>query len=46
MATTGRGLRYPLAAATPAVHTDLKNLADDADAEFDDFQIMRIMKAD
>jgi len=45
MATTGRGLRYPLAADTPAVHTDIKNLADDSDAEFDDFQIMEIMKA-
>lgn len=45
MATTGRGLRYPLAADTPAVHTDIKNLADDSDAEFDDVQIMEIMKA-
>lgn len=45
MATTGRGLRYPLAADVPAVHTDIKNLADDADSEFDDFQVMEIMKA-
>ena len=45
MASTVRGLRYPLAADTPAVHTDIKNLADDADAEFDDFQYMEVMKA-
>jgi hypothetical protein len=45
MATTDRGLRYPLAADTPAVHTDIKNLADDATAEFNDFQFMEIMKA-
>jgi hypothetical protein len=45
MATTARGLRYPLAADTPAVHTDIKNLADDSTSEFDDFQFMDIMKA-
>lgn len=45
MATTARGLRYPLAADTPAVHTDIKNLADDSTTEFDDFQYLEIMKA-
>lgn len=35
--TTSKGLRYPTAGDTPAVHTDIKNLADDVDAELDDY---------
>jgi hypothetical protein len=36
-ATTGKGLRYPTAGDNPAVHTDIKNLADDVDAELNDY---------
>ena len=35
--TTTKGLRYPTAGDNPAVHTDIKNLADDVDAELDDY---------
>jgi len=35
--TTPKGLRYPTAGDNPAVHTDIKNLADDVDSELDDF---------
>jgi hypothetical protein len=34
---TPKGFRYPTAGDTPAVHVDIKNLADDVDAEFDDY---------
>ena len=30
--TTTKGLRYPTVGDNPAVHTDIKNLADDVDA--------------
>lgn len=36
-ATTAKGLRYPTAGDNPAVHTDIKNLADDVDAELNDY---------
>jgi hypothetical protein len=35
--TTAKGLRYPTAGDNPAVHTDIKNLADDVDAELSDY---------
>ena len=35
--TTTKGLRYPTAGDNPAVHTDIKNLADDVDAELSDY---------
>ena len=35
--TTTKGLRYPTAGDNPAVHTDIKNLADDVDAELDNY---------
>lgn len=35
--TTSKGLRYPTAGDNPAVHTDIKNLADDVDSEFNDY---------
>ena len=35
--TTTKGFRYPTAGDNPAVHTDIKNLADDVDAELDDY---------
>jgi hypothetical protein len=35
--TTPKGLRYPTAGDTPAVHVDIKNLADDVDAELNDY---------
>lgn len=35
--TTGKGLRFPTAGDNPAVHTDIKNLADDVDAELNDY---------
>ena len=35
--TTSKGLRYPTAGDNPAVHTDIKNLADDVDAELSDY---------
>jgi hypothetical protein len=35
--TTPKGLRYPTAGDTPAVHVDIKNLADDVDADLDDY---------
>ena len=34
---TTKGLRYPTAGDNPAVHTDIKNLADDVDAELSDY---------
>lgn len=45
MATTARGIRYPIASDTPAVHTDLKNLADDSTSQLDWEAILDIMKA-
>lgn len=35
--TTTKGLRYPTAGDNPAVHTDIKNLADDVDSELNDY---------
>jgi hypothetical protein len=35
--TTTKGLRYPTAGDNPAVHTDIKNLADDVDSELSDY---------
>lgn len=35
--TTSKGLRYPTAGDNPAIHTDIKNLADDVDSELDDY---------
>jgi len=35
--TTSKGLRYPTAGDNPAVHTDIKNLADDVDSELNDY---------
>jgi hypothetical protein len=35
--TTTKGLRYPTAGDNPAVHTDIKNLADDVDTELSDY---------
>lgn len=35
--TTSKGFRYPTAGDNPAVHTDIKNLADDVDAELSDY---------
>ena len=35
--TTTKGLRYPTAGDNPAVHIDIKNLADDVDAELDNY---------
>ena len=35
--TTSKGLRYPTAGDNPAVHTDIKNLADDVDTELSDY---------
>lgn len=35
--TTTKGLRYPTAGDNPAVHTDIKNLADDVDSELDNY---------
>jgi len=37
MATTTKGLRYPVAGDNPAVHTDFLNLATDVDTELDDY---------
>jgi hypothetical protein len=37
MATTSKGLRYPVAGDNPAVHTDFLNLATDVDTELDDY---------
>jgi len=37
MATTSKGLRYPVAGDNPAVHTDFLNLATDIDTELDDY---------
>jgi len=34
MATTAKGLRYPLASDSPAVHTDIQNLATDVGSYF------------
>lgn len=34
MATTAKGLRYPLSSDTPAVHTDIQNLATDVGTYF------------
>lgn len=34
---TSKGLRYPTAGDNPAVHTDIKNLADDVDSELNDY---------
>ncbi len=35
--TTSKGFRYPTAGDNPAVHTDIKNLADDLDSELNDY---------
>jgi hypothetical protein len=35
--TTTKGFRYPTSGDNPAVHTDIKNLADDIDAQLDNY---------
>ena len=35
--TTPKGFRYPTAGDIPAVNTDIENLAEDVDAELDDY---------
>ena len=37
MATTSKGLRYPVAGDNPAVHTDFLNLAGDIDTLLDSY---------
>jgi hypothetical protein len=37
MATTSKGLRYPVAGDNPAVHTDIQNLASDVDTLLDTY---------
>ncbi len=37
MATTSKGLRYPVAGDNPAVHTDFLNLATDVDTLLDTY---------
>jgi len=35
--TTSKGFRYPTAGDNPAVHTDIKNLADDLNSKLNDY---------
>jgi hypothetical protein len=38
--TTTKGLRYPTASDTPAIHTDFLNLATDVDTELNDYALL------